>query len=163
MKFTITLFFITLGLVCSACAAPAPTKAELKQLWSTFLKGIPKYGSPGIVKVPKVEGALNYNDKDNNAEAQQLDAALELESLRKAMNSGEAQDYNENENNYAKKQKIEWDVAKDTIKNGPSVLNAINGGEAQDSDDVAEAQLIGAALTFASILASLANLLWPSG
>ena len=50
-------------------------------------------------------GARNYDNKDNTAKGQPLDAALGLASLRKAMNSGEAQDYDEDKNRNAEKQK----------------------------------------------------------
>ena len=68
MKVTITLLFITMGLMCSTYAAPAPTKAEI-QLISSLLADIVKT-VPKIIKVIKDGGAQDYdvNNTEKNAE-----------------------------------------------------------------------------------------------
>ena len=68
MKITITLLLITLGLVCSAYAAPAPTKAEIQQWWQKFAQAILE------ILGPLGGEAQDYGDNDNDA---QIEAVLQ--------------------------------------------------------------------------------------
>ena len=64
MKITIALLFITLGLVCSTYAAPAPTKAEIQLLGSLF-KGVVKL-APHVIWALNNGEAQDYDDDEND-------------------------------------------------------------------------------------------------
>ena len=127
MKITIALLLITLGLVCSAYAAPAPpgTKAEM-QSWLDFAYKV-RHALDSLGKFPTGE-AQDYDD-DNDAKMQ-IDWSSFLKRTMKVvphvLNGGEA--------DRAELQGF-MDFLKRNMKVTPHVIDALTGGEAQDYDD----------------------------
>ena len=128
MKITIALLLITLGLVCSAYAAPASTKAEI-QLLGTLFKHVAK-------SIPHVIGAIgggeaqDYDDDDDNENGAQIEAVMQ-----RLKDQAELQGFMD----FMKK------AGKLGMKVAPHVIGALTGGKAQDYDDNndAEAQRLG--------------------